>query len=103
MDASRSRRFETVEIHEYQRNNRPVCFSLFDLIAQRLVEIAPVIQAGQNVLHGLLAEELLAGAQRLFSLFAFGNVDHGNDDARQRILMTEKRQGFAQNALFVPF
>jgi hypothetical protein len=35
-----------------------------------LVEIAAVIEAGQIIPQGLLAEALLTGAERLFGLFA---------------------------------
>ena len=91
--------FETVEIHENEGNNQSVGLCVFDQVGQGLIQIAAVVKAGQIVAHGLLAKTLLAGAQRLFGLFAFGDVDHGDENAAEGVFMAGKRQGFTQNAL----
>jgi hypothetical protein len=71
-----------------------------------LIQIATIVEAGQIISQGLLAKALFAGAQRLFGLFAFGDVDYGDEDAAEVIFMatgaySNSRRYFFSLALIV--
>jgi hypothetical protein len=65
-----------------------------------LIQIATIVEAGQIISQGLLAKALFAGAQRLFGLFAFGDVDYGDEDASEGIFMATGAYSNSRRYLF---
>ena len=51
-------RFEVVEVAHDCADRVPLATSADKLSAQRFIEVAPIVQAGERVTYGLIAEQI---------------------------------------------
>src|SRR5439155_4784900 len=65
------------------RQRRAGCAARLEQSLELLVEVAGVVETGEIVVHGELAEALLVRAQRFLRALAVGGVDAGREDLDQ--------------------
>jgi hypothetical protein len=66
---------EVVEVEEEDRERRAGSAAALEQRLELLVQVAGVVETGEIVAHGKLAEALFAGAQRILRALAIGGVD----------------------------
>src|SRR5262245_9589490 len=83
--------FEAVKIDEEDRECRAGRCARRDERLELLIQVAGVVEPGQTVAHGELAEALLVRAERILGTFAIGGVDAGREDLDQPALCVDDR------------